>query len=592
MKADEKLVREKYAELRNKVKVHAALKDQGITLKRVNEILANENNKISSNKPDRAELQTLWNRLQNKKAIAECLGVSDMTVARYMREYGIDDRPVIGGKLTYIEENKKPLPPEGRIARYILTSAQNNTRVHRPFLKNLETYARFINAEIMVARFTYNKASYSSQKSVKPGKGPTANDKGEAWYDKALEPYFCDDTEFHGSGRWELAPGLLWCAEMNILPTASRPLSGLENYTGSDSAIFPHAKIALESVATAPHEPPKINYTTGSVTQRNYVQKKAGLKAEFHHAYAALIVEVNDQGDWWVRQLNADNKGSFYDCPALRHSGVVYVSEGEVEAVSGIEAINWGDAHFSEIDENVAWINWKDGGIIDQLRPNYQFIHDAVSFRERSHHEIKKFGRMYQKFIEGIDSVESGIDVTANYLKTAYRDWCDTVVINSNHDRHGERWLDECDYRHDLLNAEFFLEAQLARVRSIKQNASWDFAVWALKRAGVSEDIIFHPRNESFKICHKHGGIECGMHGDDGPDGARGTTGNLSKIGARVNKGHDHKATIMDGVYSAGSCRLNFEYMHGPSSHSISHIITYPNGKRQIITLRNLQWRA
>jgi hypothetical protein len=83
---------------------------------------------------------------------------------------------------------------------------------------------------------------------------------------------------------------------MNILPTAVNPLAGLETYTHRKSAIFPHAKVALRSIATMQGEGTKFNYTTGTVTLKNYIQKKEGIKAEHHHRYAALVVEVNHDG--------------------------------------------------------------------------------------------------------------------------------------------------------------------------------------------------------------------------------------------------------------------------------------------------------
>jgi hypothetical protein len=79
---------------------------------------------------------------------------------------------------------------------------------------------------------------------------------------------------------------------MNILPTANDPLEGLETYSQRKSAIFPHAKMAMRSVATMKHEGTKLNFTTGTVTQMNYIQKKAGLVGEHHHVYGAVLVEV------------------------------------------------------------------------------------------------------------------------------------------------------------------------------------------------------------------------------------------------------------------------------------------------------------
>jgi hypothetical protein len=97
--------------------------------------------------------------------------------------------------------------------------------------------------------------------------------------------------------------------------------------------------------------------------------------------------------------------------------------------------------------------------------------------------------------------------------------------------------------------------------------------------------------DESFLICDKK--IECGLHGDLGSNGSRGSANSLSKIGRRSNVGHSHSAGIWDGLYVAGtSTEFRMGYNHGPSSWTHSHIITYPNGKRAIITMFEGAWRA
>jgi len=60
-----------------------------------------------------------------------------------------------------------------------------------------------------------------------------------------------------------------------------------------------------------------------------------------------------------------------------------------------------------------------------------------------------------------------------------------------------------------------------------------------------------------------------------------------------VNTGHTHSTGIIDGVYTAGvHGKLDMDYNKGPSSWSHSHVITYPNGKRAIITIKDGKWRA
>lgn len=525
----------------------------------------------------------------NIREAAEIAGLS------YDAARGIYSRKTRGtpapdtGRISYLKPNNKPLPAKGEVARYIVTSAQNNTHVNGRFWNNLLAYAKSVRAQIMVSRFRYDLRNKGGAYETKPGQDNSGDD--QEWYDAALGPYICDNPRAHGSRRWRLAPGLLFCAEMQILPTAVRPLSGLETYTGRESAIFPHAKLAMESVASMPDEATKFVYTTGAVTQRNYTQTKAGLKAEFHHAYAALIVEVNHKGEWWVRQINADSDGTFYDIPNLGIHGCTRVKDGKVEHGKRTEAINWGDVHFSEMEPDVYATNWHRGGILDTLGPRYQFLHDTLSFRSRTHHEENSFGKMLAKHYNEEESVEAELFKTADAVRGTFHADVETVIINSNHDNHGEQWLDRADYRRDPINAEIFLEAQLDRVRAIKSGKEWDFLTWALGKYGVHPTIV--PKDGSFIICPEaSGGIECGLHGDLGPNGARGSTQNLTKLARRINKGHDHSATIRDGVYSAGACRVRFPYMKGPGSHSISHILTYPNGKRTLITVWKGKFRA
>lgn len=507
--------------------------------------------------------------------------------------------PVVHGHVPAATPVVPPVPAGAMVARYILTAAQNNTPVHPEFLANLEAYASHVGARIMVARFSYNKSSYGS-KSTKAGRAPGQADTEGLWYDPAIARYICDDPERHGSCQWRLAPDLLWCAEMNILPTAVLPLSGLESYSGPSSGIFPHAKIALESVPVIGDRPPKFNYTTGAVTQRNYIAKKEGIKAEFHHAYGALLVEVDLRtGDWWARQLNASDDGSFYDL--TRH-----VANGEVTRGHRLEAINWGDVHASEADPEVVRCNWGDEharrvGAIEVLHPKYQFWHDTHSHRNRSHHEAKSYEKRFAKWAAGADAdtVEAELEHTRRLLQLAHRDWCTTVVVSSNHDRHIERWLDEADYKQDLPNAEFFLEAQLARTRALRAGREFNALKWAIAErpcypvadfvngaADTINAVRWLERDESFVICGPEHPVECGQHGDEGADGARGNTANYARMAIRMNKGHSHVAMLRNGVASAGVCARRLAYAHGPSSWSISHVGTYQNGKRVVLSMR------
>lgn len=523
----------------------------------------------------------------NLRATARQLSISRGAIKyrleRAKREQGLAfEKPVSGGKLTATETIKMPLPKPGEVKRYVLTSAQNNTDAHVPFFENLVAYAEWCEADLKVARYPYNRGAYLRMNAGLDD--PTDDDTKELWFDPIFDEYICDQ-------RLELAPMLVFCGEVKILPTAKRPLSSFETYPSRASAIFPHAKFALESIAGTKDDGAKLNYTTGTATLMNYIQKKAGLQAEFHHSYGAVIAEVNSQGDWYVRQLNADEDGSFYD---VTEGGAILIKDGEVMPAE-VEAINWGDIHAEVVDREIYDLAFDADGILDTLRPAHQFAHDVLDFRARNHHEIKNCHQMFKRWREGSDDVRQELIRVKEVLEHIDRDFCMTVVVDSNHDNALERWLREGDYREDPDNAIFFLECQLDKYKALDAEDD-DHHVMreALRREGLSMDILFLGPDDSFVLCDDgSGGVECGMHGHLGPNGARGTTLGLSRIGRKANTGHTHSAQIIDGLYVAGTMsRLRLDYNKGPSSWSHSFIVTYPNGKRTIVTCYNGDWIA
>ena len=449
---------------------------------------------------------------------------------------------------------------------FILTSAQNQTAVFRPFWENLLKFAEYHDAEIKVARFRYN-VSESQAKQEKTDSAAHSED----WYAGELTEYFSDT-------RVKLCDGLVWAGDMNILPTATDPLSGMDSFSGLDSCIFPHAKIALKSIAVAMEDPPKKNYTTGAVTLSNYIKRKAGQKAEFHHAYGALFVTIDDDGVPHCRHINADSDGAFYDLDVR--------VEGEITTGHRIAALTAADIHGRNADQSVVVATWGKGGLVDTLKPEKQFLHDILDFESRSHHN--DLFDQYRLYCEGDDGVEQEISDTHAVISECLRDFCETFIIQANHDEHFGRWLKEGNFKADFLNAPFYLEAMAAMLRSIRdRNDDFNLLEWAFERFGGIE-ATFVPRNSVVDVC----GVDHGSHGDMGPNGSRGSVRNLSKVGRKMNIGHSHSAHIVDGCYQCGtSSRLDMKYLKGPSSWSHAHIITYQNGKRAIIEIKDGKWR-
>lgn len=471
----------------------------------------------------------------------------------------------IGGRAKQV----RPLPMPGEVSRYILTSAQNNTHVHEALWLNILALASHYDAEVLVGTFTYNKSAYG-QKAVK--RGSRVDTETRVWYDEQLTEHLCDETV-------ELAPRLTWRGELNILPTAMNPLSQMEAYGGRDSNLVPHAKFAMQAVAGLAGEGTKHNYTTGTVTQRNYLQKKIGILSEQYHGYGALLVEVCDDGSWFVRQLQATEDGVLRDFD-LR------VADGEVTTGNPIEAITWGDIHVRVLDPVVDELAWGRGGMLDQLRPRRQYVHDILDQRARNHHEAKDPIARHRKWKEGQESVEDEVAEVVEWLTLqAVRPWCETIVVPSNHHEALERWLKEADWRTDPVNAEFYLEATLALLRGEP-----DIFEWACRRVdGMPDGVTFLRADEPSVAA----GIELGQHGHMGINGARGNGRSFSKLGRAATTGHEHSACIHLWNWVVGTCtRLRIGYNRGPSSWSHTQGITYPEGTRTLVTMWKGRYRA
>ncbi|QPC44949.1 hypothetical protein HW532_20950 [Kaustia mangrovi] len=479
------------------------------------------------------------------------------------------EKPLAGGTLEAPDERRRTLP--GR--RFLFTAAQNNTFLHTPFWEALLHFAELNDAELHVSRFSYNKTGWGNQRITK--------DDDELWYDPKIKPYVLDE-------QVKVADGLIFCGELDILPTAVTPLGTLQNYTGPNSGIVPHTKVHMQSQATMKHEPAKFMYTTGACTLRNYIERKAGQVATFHHVFGALYVEIDEDGDWFARQLMADDNGVFYDIDTAYGPGWSAPASD-----MGYSLVTLGDIHIEKIDPYALGGAF---GMMNAVKPRHVFVHDLIDFEPRNHHNLSDpYFRARQHF-QGIDVVEHGMIAGARFLHGLNRAFPDAIinVIRSNHDQAFERWLQDPRGVEDPVNSRYWHEANYQKLRAIEAGNDLDVFVWAMsdaerKRGLDLSGVRFIAEDESVVI-HD---IEHGMHGHRGPNGARGNPKAFRQLGRKANTGHTHSAGIVDGVWTAGVlAKLDMDYNTGPSSWSHSSIITYPSGKRCIVTQRGNKWRA
>lgn len=439
--------------------------------------------------------------------------------------------------------------------KYILTVAQNNTDVDATFFASLQEYAKLHGATILVAQTTYNKSAFRQ---------PGLDESDDLWFDPMIKPYLV-------RGHIDL-DGTHFIADANVIVTTKWPTSGFDGITPSGvNAIIPASKIELRvSAALKNTNKTKVIASTGTVTKRNYILRKAGAQAGFAHSIGALFVDTVNNTLRHLEQV--DGATGFYDVDGY-YSPLGFISGADVAA------LQLGDVHA----EKMTWENKKRAlDLIATLRPDNLILHDVLDFSSRNHHNIKDPIFIHAQHIAR-NTVEKDLQNVAKVIQTFAEYAKNVVIIESNHDLALTTWLKNADFKLDPTNAIVYLDCMLAQYRATEQgNKAFNLLEYACNNIGTltNDNVHFHKTDESVIIA----GVEMGNHGHNGANGARGNPKGFANLGIAMNTGHTHSPSIYGPCYTAGvAASLEMGYNVGPSSWAIADIVTYENGQRQIL---------
>jgi hypothetical protein len=455
-----------------------------------------------------------------------------------------------------------------KVTRVIVTAAQNATPVHKGFLASLETAANHLNAELLVIPLRYKNPTSKWTESQ-------ANE--EVWAPE-ITPYLCNE-------RKRLNKNLVVLGDVKTQPTAVSPLTGFEAITAGESGILGHTKLQLRSIPAPQKTMPKLLTTTGSCTVPNFTDSKAGKLGEFHYSLAAALVEL-DGRKFHLRQLNADkDTGNFTDLDTAYCTGFTLPA-------NRARALIMGDTHVDSIDEDVDRATFGAGGMNEVLKPEYLVFHDLLDgYAVNPHH-------LGNPFIELAKSKTGRNDILAEIKRAAEfvmsrSGKVPAVIVPSNHNDMVHRYMLRTDWRDDPTNADFYLETAEYMAKNVgvgpKGTTYPDpFIYWMRKFCEKAPNVECLDTDESFML----EGVELGMHGDRGPNGARGSIRNLRRIGVKSVIGHSHSPGIDEGCYQTGtSTALRLEYNRGASSWLQTHCVLYASGKRSLINIIDGEWR-
>jgi hypothetical protein len=468
-------------------------------------------------------------------------------------------------------EDQFPKFRNGRIGSahtLLITTAQSATPINVAFWTALKRYARKIDAEIVVIPLRYsNPTSIWSKGS-----------RSSMWWDENVVKHLHNE-------RTKLNKNLTLLADINVLPTAQSPLTGMEGFTGASSGILGHTRAQTVSVATPGHKMSKLMTTTGACTKQNFIPSRAGKSGEHHFILGALIVEL--EGDlFWCRRLNANSKGEFIDGAA----GLLVTPKSITQADRPL-GLELGDTHHATTSKEIHEATFGPEGIVHKLKPRKIMFNDLLDGQSCNPHEA------HDPFLEGAlatgdrDNVELEVKKTIDYLAEVTPSFATSYIKISNHDDFLRRWvIKNTDWakvavknRRFLLRMASVMEAGATLTPEGFPSYPSPFP-YCVEERKIPNVVCLKP-NESLVI----GKYECQYHGHKGGNGAIGSLRNLSRIGVKTMIAHGHGPGEENGSMQVGhSAEPNPPYASGaPSSWLWAHGLIMANGKAQLVIIVN-----
>lgn len=472
-------------------------------------------------------------------------------------------------------------PSHNGVVRYLVTYAQDDTPVHQAFWTNLKAFASHIHAAIRVCGVTYQKALYSDHSTM------------TAVYAPEVRP-FMDFERSHLDARSDV----LLVGSANVIPTTANALSGFQTANHGRHVIVPSARIAMEPIPCMLDDEPAFALTTGAVTVPNYVGRAAGQKALHRHTFGALLVEIDVDGYVFLRQIEAAEDGSFQDLERVATGGTV--STG-----NSVESIAWGDIHYDMLDPIMSLFAWghdvalgrtvrRHGTIIDTYKPRYQYFSDTSDFRPRNHHSLYDPHARARNYANGFDDVGEWLAKASTFIADTRRDFCQSVIVESNHDAALTRWLRDSSTAVTLDPKNLLLWHRLNAdlIESIQTGREINIVEHAMRQMGnLGDDVHFVGSGQSYRV----NGIEYGLHGHDGVNGSRGGSVSYDRSGVKITSMHTHSPRIFGNSYVGGhnnKRRMGYNEK-GMTTWAFADVVAYASGARtMLLKAPDGRWRA
>lgn len=451
--------------------------------------------------------------------------------------------------------------------KFLITSAQNNTKTNKKFLEALLTYCSANDSELLVIPIRY----------ANPNSFHVGFQSNYEW-DENLRPYFIEN-------RLEFGAHVQILGDYYITATASNPLSSIEQVLRNKTTIVGHGRLQMKTLAVLSDTDPVIATTTGTLSVPNYSSSKSGYIAEIHHTNSAVVLEIDDENNTFhLRHVTAGPTGGFYDLDRYYDT--------KSSPSEGTSVLVLGDEHALIADKTVSYATFfAEDSLVKVLQPKYLVRHDLFDGFSISHHHDKDVFLQARKQKEGSNSLLAELTETKRYLEETSKVAPKSVnlIVPSNHNEHLMQWLNSKHAPFDLVNFAEYAELRTLVHDSIQSHDPFELWLERHMESTVLNRTEFLSRRKSFQV----NGVELSMHGDVGANGSRGSRTGLAKLGVPAVIGHSHSPGIENKIFQTGTSTNRFlSYNRGPSGNLNTHCVVYPDGNCQLITVIRGRWRV
>lgn len=452
-----------------------------------------------------------------------------------------------------IQEYRSNLEDEIRkYKRFIVTTAVNGKEVNKPFVDSIKNYAKRNDALVLLLPCE-DVANRSSKKS------PIELDSELEDFRVVFKDIYLNDN-------------LCLCA-IKMTAKQINSLTGLDRLPESrkSSIIVASTKIFLKNIANLHYDNPLALMSTGAITVNNYdtdryMSEKTSTLAESDHMYGAIIVEIENNKVFYYRHVQPSDSGSFIDL------GLEYTPDGSIIKHHNT-AMVIGDSHVGYHDLELHEKVMELAVITDVTKV---VLHDIFHGSSISHHDAKKSITRAIRALEGRLQLDLECEAVKNYIEDIEGRGFEIIIPQANHHNHLLKYLEDARYTTDPLNLKFASKLIGPAIDGINPLQYAIETILGFK----SPKVHWLPKDLGYKIY----GVEVGIHGDRGANGARGSLATFEKGVGNCVVAHSHSAAIHRKVFCVGTVgNKDMGYNEGLSNWTHTCCLIYDNGTKQLI---------